>query len=241
VKKTGHFAYPLVLDLHRYTEEVSVQEKLNSIQDETAEEQPVVSAPSETKKVADSANNNKSEHADKGKNGKKAEQKERTDEEEAEAKRRKEAKKQATRERKLQALIDLSAVDPKSPDLYYLFAVVIHCGKDAGWGHYHAYIRDVFHRQRVKAKQARAGGGEQGGEGAKQEGENKSEDGVDEKEERTEDMELTFEELKQGWYDFNDSFTKSLPIDTLTSQYSGKGECGCTENLSLSLCLSLFC
>ena len=156
VKRTDHFSYPLVLDLYPYTVEAHAETNLSAAQEGGMEDSSAAVVPSSsneqsTKETADGKKKEKTKKEDK----------ELTEEEAQEAKRRKESKKQANKERKAQALFDLSGVNPKSPHLYYLFAVVIHSGKDAGYGHYHAYLRDVFHPQRVKAQKEKAAQGQQ--------------------------------------------------------------------------------
>jgi hypothetical protein len=38
-------------------------------------------------------------------------------------------------------------------------------------------------------------------------------------------------EAGRGWYDFNDSTVKSIPVERLATQYAGRSECACTHDL----------
>jgi hypothetical protein len=119
-----------------------------------------------------------------------------------------------------------------------------------GFGHYHAYIRDVLHTGHEdqsttasttaeKAKEVEkveettaapavnddhplaekknesGGAGSSSGEGATRA--------------RWEEMAA---EAGRGWYDFNDSTVKPIPVQRLATQYAGRSECACTHTTS---------
>lgn len=224
VKDTRYFSYPLVLDLYPYTEEASMQADIDAMPSVTESNQ----AEDAGKKEHGNAATNT---ADKGKdkNAKTQNGKKETPEEKEEKKKRQEAKKLANERKRQQALLDLSGVNPKSSHLYNLFAVVIHSGKDAGYGHYHAYLRDQFHLQRMKAKKEKSQSNEEGA--------NEHQEPIASVEEATtadgpmrQPHLIDIESLKNGWYDFNDSTVKPIPVEKLTTQYAGRGECACTPS-----------
>jgi ubiquitin C-terminal hydrolase len=88
---------------------------------------------------------------------------------------------------------------------YDLFAVIIHRGSTAQFGHYHAYIKDVTHQHQAAAVT----------------GEVTAEDGDAETLEG-------FNPVFEGWYDFDDSTVSPIPTSKLIKQFGGSSECACS-------------
>ena len=93
--------------------------------------------------------------------------------------------------------LEIGPEDSASPMLYDLFSVVIHRGSQAGFGHYHALIRDVCPGDK-RPQQAPAEG------------------------EAAYDPALA----RFGrWYDFDDSRVTEIPVTAIAKQYGGRSEC----------------
>lgn len=93
--------------------------------------------------------------------------------------------------------LEIGPEDSASPMLYDLFSVVIHRGSQAGFGHYHALIRDVCPGEK-RPQQAPAEG------------------------EAPYDPALA----RFGrWYDFDDSRVTEIPVTAIAKQYGGRSEC----------------
>jgi ubiquitin C-terminal hydrolase len=103
--------------------------------------------------------------------------------------------------------------DKNSPNLFELFAVIIHAGSAHG-GHYYAYIREILTNHHKNTKPSGKTNNNSNNHDHEASNENKSKNGdVEEKEENWQ------------WHRFNDSRVSSIDESQLGSQYGGKREC----------------
>ncbi|ELR17377.1 UBA/TSN domain containing protein [Acanthamoeba castellanii str. Neff] len=245
VKVGDKFAFPLLLDLHPFTEQAraegkplgdyhipapgaaTTQEPASAV---VAEAEAVKEAEAAVKEAADVEAGDDENKKTKGKRGKKNKGKGKSKaEEEAKAK---------EEEKEVAYELEQGPVDVTSPHLYELFSVIIHCGSSAGFGHYHAYIRDVLHAGHEDQSTTTSTTAEKAKEEEKVEETASAPAGNDdhplaEKNEsggggegatraRWEEMAA---EAGRGWYDFNDSTVKPIPVQRLATQYAGRSEC----------------
>jgi hypothetical protein len=107
-----------------------------------------------------------------------------------------------------------------SASTYDLFAVIIHRGSTAQFGHYHAYIKDVLPPLYASQQQQDSEPYEPDTEVEHREG---------------------FPQTHEGWLDFDDSSVTPIPTSKLLKQFGGSSECACSyysirpDSLSVSV------